>query len=262
MKLVWLTDPHFLSAGTQHRHNPRERLTAAIAYINQHHSDAAFCVISGDIADVPTPENYADVAARLQALKMPYLPLTGNHDARAPFAAHLTLPYGTMDGFIQYAHTQGGLRVLCLDTLTPGDDAGSLCDARLSWLEGQFAQDNSTPTLVFLHHPPIELGHPTLDPSRLVQGEALLARLTAQPCVKHLFFGHVHMNADGVAQGLPYAALKAVTFQAMPPSPAWDWDSFEPPDEAPEVGVITVSNGQVSLQREAFCDATVGVDSA
>ncbi len=262
MKLVWLTDLHFKSSGKQHRHDARLRLTAAINYVNQHHADAAFCVISGDIADVPTEENYADVAARLQALRMPFLPLTGNHDAREAFAAHLPLPEGRQPEFIQYAISQNGARIVCLDTLAVGDDAGSLCNARLGWLDDQFTQDSTTPTLVFLHHPPMELGHPTLDPSRLVQGDALLARLTAQPCVKQIFFGHVHMNADGVVNGLPYAALKAVIFQAMPASPAWNWDSFNPPEEAPEVGVIRVENGRVSLKREAFCDAADGVDPA
>ena len=64
MKLVWLTDLHFITTGKQHLHDARVRLTAAIDYINTHHADAEFCVISGDIADVPTDENYSDVATR------------------------------------------------------------------------------------------------------------------------------------------------------------------------------------------------------
>lgn len=258
VKLLWFSDLHFTSTGTQFGYDPRARLGALIDYVARIHSDADLCVISGDMVDEPSAQNYQDLAQRLQGLGLRYLPMTGNHDARDAFSSALPLPPNVQSGFIQYAVTIDGLRLICLDTLTENSGNGSFCTARRDWLAAELARDTQTPTLVFCHHPPLALGYPMLDPSRIDRGKELIDLLAAAPNVRQLLFGHVHRHMQGVTQGLPFASIRAVLYQAPPPVPAWDWEGFTPAHDAPEIGVLSFADDILRLQFEPFCDAETG----
>lgn len=201
-----------------------------------HYSDAAYCVISGDILNRGTDTDYAAVAKALSALRVPVLPMVGNHDDRKLFIQHLPLPTG-LDGFVQYAvETTDGL-IICLDTLDQGKDSGAFCETRAAWLREILAQGK--PACIFMHHPPAPLGLPMQDQDRLADGDACLELLADYPNVAQLLIGHVHRPIAGHLRSIPFATMRSVTYQAPPPTPAWDWASFAPADECPAMGVIT-----------------------
>jgi len=242
-------------------HDPVARLRAAIDHANAHYADTAFCVITGDVVERASAASYRAVKAELDRLSMPYWPMTGNHDARSLLRAMLPLPANAMTDFIQYELEVGPVRILCLDSLFEGEDKGRLCPARLAWLEERLAQHPDRPTIVMLHHPPMPLGLPMLDPDRLEDGPALLAVLRRFPAVKQLCFGHVHRPVSGQIDGLAYCGLRAVLYQAPPPVPAWDWDSFAPAKEAPQMGVVTCTKDQIGIEMIEFCPADCGLVS-
>ncbi len=261
-QIIWLSDLHFERDGLVQGHDPRLRLDAAIAHINTHYRGAEACLITGDMVDTATHENYQDLRQRLEQLAMPWWPMTGNHDKRALFLQHMPQPSGGQEGFAQYAIDLQAARLICLDSLWEGEDAGHLCDARLVWLEARLNERQEVPALIFLHHPPLDLGLPMLDPDRLQNGDTLLRLLARYPHVTQLCCGHVHRPISGRIGALSYATIRAVLYQAPPPVPAWDWDSFNPPMEAPDFGVITVSSGDISIQFAEFCPAEYGIKDA
>ncbi len=259
MKTLWMSDLHFVHKGAVLGHDPRIRLRAAIAHINAHHGDAEMCLISGDLVDVATIQNYRALREALDTLAMPYWPMTGNHDDRGLMRDALPLPEGTMPDFVQYTIAVSGALIVCLDTLLPGADAGEMCTARLAWLEAVLREAGDRSVLLFLHHPPMTLGLPMLDPDNLTDGAALLDLLERYPCVTHLFCGHVHRPITGTVRGMPFATMRSVLYQAPPPRPAWDWSTFQPAPEAPALGVLHIANGNVTLQYDQFCPYAVGV---
>lgn len=262
-QVIWLSDLHFEAAGDVLGHDPRVRLDAAVDHINTHYGDAALCVISGDMVETATAANYTALRAHLDRLSIPWHPMTGNHDDRALLRAHLRLPSDAMDDFAQYELSLPQARLICLDTLCDGADKGWLCAGRLDWLRARLEVGDPRPVLIFAHHPPMPLDLPMLDPDRLENGAALLEILHSAPMVRHLFFGHVHRPVSGSLGGsvgaLPYSGLRSVLYQAPPPRPAWDWDSFAPAPEAPELGVITLAQDRISIQCLQFCAADLGV---
>ncbi|MEO0486317.1 MAG: metallophosphoesterase [Pseudomonadota bacterium] len=246
-RFIWLSDLHYLAEGLVQGHDPRVRLQAAISLINAHYSDAGFVVISGDMVETPTAANYAALARELSQLSIPYLPLPGNHDDRALMARHLLLPDTVMDGFVQYEVAFDGARLVCLDTLKPGSDAGELCEARRDWLRNRLAH-RVTPTLLFMHHPPMPLGLPMLDPDRLEDGDSLLTLLETSGGIDFIGTGHVHRHIYGTHRGMGFATLGSVLYQAPPPDPPWTWAGFKPSGEPPRMACVTVEGGvQVSL---------------
>lgn len=259
-KIVWMSDLHFVADGLVLGHDPRLRVESAVAYVNAHHPDADLCVISGDLVDRGTLQDYTILRNCLDALVVPYRVMVGNHDSRGELRQIFDLPRGAMDDFVQYALPLPAGRVFCLDTLNLDADCGQFCAARLDWLERALADAPLQPVLVFMHHPPLALGLPMQDTDRLTDGAAVLKCLSSHEGPVHLFFGHVHRVTCGVVAGMPFATMRSVLYQAPGPRPEWDWNSFSPTSEAPNIGVINVSGADIILHYEQFCAAEYGVE--
>ena len=259
--VIWLSDLHFTAQGLVQDHDPRRRLSLVVDHINAHFSDAQYCVISGDLVDRGNTEDYRALRAALDGLAVPYLPMMGNHDDRALMRALLPLPEGGMADFVQYAVEADEALLICLDTHRPGAAAGSFCQARLGWLADALAGNRGQPAIIFMHHPPMDLGLPMQDQDRLQDSGPLLELLASQSSVRQLCIGHVHRPITGTVRGIPFATMRSVLYQAPPPEPAWNWDNFAPAVEAPAFGVLRVSAGDVRLQYTQFCDYADGVTS-
>lgn len=246
-KLIWMSDLHYQAEGHVLGEDPRARLDAALRMIRAHHLDADALVLTGDLANHGAAQHYAALAERLSELPMPVLPLVGNHDDRAALWAHLPWPAG-LEGFAQYAVDMGDARLLCLDSLVPGETAGALCAARLDWLRYELADRPDRPRYVFLHHPPGTLGLPAQDPDNLRDPGPFLSLLRATPGVVGVFAGHVHRPCHAMLSGVPVNTLRSLTLQAPPPWPSWDWDSFAPAGEVPQLGILVTEGANYRLQ--------------
>lgn len=255
-KIVWMTDPHFQNDGLIDNLNPRTRLKVAIDHMNTHHADADFMVLTGDLVGDDIEGDYTQLATYLAQSKVPVYPLVGNNDNRAAFRAHQSLPNNVMDAFVQYRIDIGDAQVLCLDTHMIGSHAGQFCAVRQAWLQENLG---GRPTYIFMHHPPMDLHLPPQDSIKLQDGEAFLKLIRDR--VQHLFIGHVHRPTCGTVQGIPFATLGALSFQAPAPQPPWDWGSFVPAHEAPHYGVLYIENGNVTLQHTQFCAYDTGIET-
>ncbi|PJI91391.1 3',5'-cyclic AMP phosphodiesterase CpdA [Yoonia maricola] len=259
-KIIWMSDPHLQAEGTIDGLDPRKRLDAAIAFINAHHADADFAVLTGDLVGDDIAGDYAAIAQHLAVSHIPIHPLMGNNDDRAGFRASLALPETAMPGFVQYRLDMANATYLFLDTHKVGSHAGQFCAARQAWLDDALGKSPGKPAYIFMHHPPLALGLPKQDEIMLEDAAAFLDLMTAHNNVKHLFMGHVHRPTAGTVRGIPFATLGAVSFQAPGPRPAWDWDSFKPAKEAPQLGVLLIEDETVVLQYTQFCEYAVGVE--
>lgn len=259
-KLIWMTDPHFQNQGTIAGLNPRARLEAALTHANTHHGDAAGIVLSGDLVGDDIDGDYRAMAAHLARSALRVYPMMGNNDDRAGMRSHLDLPPGTMPDFVQYQLDLPGAVILCLDTHVVGSHAGALCAARLDWLAARLADAGDTPVTVFMHHPPLALGLPMQDEIMLQDADPFLDIAARAGNLRQLCIGHVHRPTTGSIRGIPFATLGALSFQAPPPRPDWTWDSFVPPKEAPQYGVIHLGADSTVVQYTQFCPYETGIE--
>jgi len=118
----------------------------------------------------------------------------GNHDLGGPFRKQFP-DVPTVDGFVQYEVDLPELRLLFLDTLEEGRHGGSFCETRAAWLSERLSEENSKPTILVLHHPPIESG---IDWMNTHPDEPWVARLADTVAghyqVKGMITGHLHRN--------------------------------------------------------------------
>ena len=258
--LVWMSDPHFQNTGTINGLNPRTRLSAAIEHANTHYADAAFGVLSGDLVGDDIEGDYAQLAHYLSASELTLHAMIGNNDDRAGYFRHLSTPDPSLDGFVQFALGIPEGRVLCLDTHKVGSAAGAFCDARMAWLERELTEAGDHPVFLFMHHPPMDLGLPRQDEIKLENGDAFLETIKAHGNVAYMFMGHVHRPTTGVVQGIPFASLGALSFQAPAPRPDWGWSAFKAPTEAPHYAVVEITGADVRVQFVQFGPYELGIE--
>jgi len=234
MLIAQITDTHVRAPGKllMGRVDTAAFLAAAVAAVNRLDPPADLVLLTGDLVEAASAEEYAHFAALIAPLKAPAYLIPGNHDARealrAAFPGHRYLP---REGFIQYALEDWPVRILALDTLIPGQGGGELCSERLAWLERALAAAPGRRTLVMMHHPPFPSGIPHMDRYGLANAGALAAVIARYPNVERIAAGHLHRSiqarfAGTVATTCPSAAHQ-IALDLLPEMPLRY--IFEPP---------------------------------
>lgn len=136
----------------------RQRLDRLLAHLHDSPNRPDVLLATGDLTDKGDPTNYARVAAAFRSCEFPVFPAVGNHDRRDHFARYFPAFVSEAGGFVQYAHSIKGMRIIVLDTLEDGRHGGAFCERREAWLRAQLSAERDTPTLIAMHHPPVELG--------------------------------------------------------------------------------------------------------
>lgn len=223
--------------------DPERTLAAAVAAVAAFPGGADAILVSGDLTENGGEAEYARARALLAGLPAPCHVIPGNHDERGALRRAFELP-GKGEEPIQYAVDLGPLRLLALDTLCPGGDAGELDEARLAWLEEELAREPGRPALIALHHPPLAIGIEVWDEIGLAAaGRERLERIVAaNPQVLGLVSGHVHRAIVGQVGGRPALAIPSVYQQARL---AWDLEEIELTADPPAFAIHTLVDGRL-----------------
>jgi 3',5'-cyclic AMP phosphodiesterase CpdA len=187
MLLAQITDLHIKLPGVlaYKKVDTAACLRACVERLNALSPRPDAVLVTGDLVDFGTADEYRHLAACLKPLEMPVYLMVGNHDDRAAlrdvFDAHYLHESGTGGDFVQYAFDLQDMRIIALDSQKPQESPGTLCDARLAWLEDELKAASGRPVIVALHHPPFAtgIGHMddmALDAQAAAKLEALISR--------------------------------------------------------------------------------------
>ncbi len=244
MRIVHLADAHVSKQGS-----PRlpgvdlaSRLAAAFDAAARLDPAPDHVVLGGDMLDEPSPDygllgRVAGAAAGRVHLCL------GNHDnleayRRTPLP---TFPAGC-PGY--YSFDAGGVRVIILNssaalpgssapplgratapppgratapppgraTAPPPHGAGHIDRPQLDWLARELAGERRA--LIFLHHPPVDVGIPWLDAIRLLNAEGFWEVVGPHAGrVAGIFFAHLHVQVSMVRRGILLASPPAAGWQ-------------------------------------------------
>jgi Icc protein len=195
--LVQISDPH-LRTGPDDQ-GAAAALAAAVARIRALPDRPDAVLVSGDVADSGSEEEYALARELLAPLELPVHLIAGNHDR---------MPERT-----QYAVRCGDLRLVACDTSVPGEDGGRL---DVAWLAARLAENPRAPTIVAMHHHPVPIGIPWLDEIGLAEADrdALADLLRRSPQVRRVVAGHVHRSSLATLGGCPVFTCTSTNLQA------------------------------------------------
>ncbi|MFE7511623.1 metallophosphoesterase [Streptomyces sp. NPDC057540] len=190
----------------------QDRTRAVLRYLEELPYDLAAVLVTGDIADHGTPDEYA-VARELLATRHPLLVCPGNHDDRAAFREGLLPEEPAVRGDApvnQVLRGEGFVLALC-DSSVPGEHQGLLEAETLEWLDGVLAgTPREVPVLVAFHHPPVPLHTPYVDGIRQFGEERLAALAGRHPHLTAFLAGHAHTAAATTFAGRPLLVAPGV----------------------------------------------------
>jgi 3',5'-cyclic-AMP phosphodiesterase len=204
-----------------------------VAALNAFTPKPDLVVISGDLADTPTAEEYQHLKRLLAPLKLPFVGIPGNHDSREMMHAAFPLAsYAFPSGSLSQSVEVGGLDLVLLDSSVPGSPHGELDTPTLQWLETTLASSPDRPALLFLHHPPFKTGICHMDRQNLLNAGELAAVVRRHARVQLIAAGHVHRATLAMFAGIPsticpapnhavdldLAELREPSFKVEPPA--------------------------------------------
>ena len=233
MLIAQITDVHLgFDPGNPDEFN-QQRLDAVLDVLRAMTPRPDLLLATGDLADAGDDrDSYARFRAAVADLPFPTYKALGNHDGRDAFAEifpEVPMP----DGFVQYAIEDHPLRILVLDTLEEGRHGGNFCETRAEWLRDRLAEQPDRPTIIVLHHPPIESGLSwmTEDPDA-EWVHRLHAIIAAQTNIVAMLSGHLHRPITTLWAGTTLAICPSTA-----PQVALDLDSIDPedPDDRPMI---------------------------
>jgi len=197
-------------------------LSRCIAALKRFAPRPDFVVISGDLADTPTEDEYRHIETLLAPLAIPYAAIPGDDRALMRRLFRET-PFAAGDA-LSSAHAVGALDLLLADSSVPGHPYGLLDEPTLAWLNEQLASSTERPALLFLHHPPFVTGIDHMDVQNLHNADALAILLARHPRVRLVASGHVHRSMFTSFAGRPTTICPAPNHAV-----ALDLDAHWPP---------------------------------
>jgi 3',5'-cyclic AMP phosphodiesterase CpdA len=217
--LAHLSDLH---VGQDDEDRALRRARQVVDYLNAIPGDLDGVLVTGDLADHGTADEYREVRELLATLRFPVLTCPGNHDVREAYETELLGVPATAGAPVNRVHRLAGLTIAMCDSTIPGDAAGHLDDDTLTWLDKVLA-DTDDPALVCFHHPPIRLHIPFVDDIRQRGAERLADVVAAHENVRAVLCGHAHTGATSTFAGRPLVVAPGVTTTIAAP-----WESRAP----------------------------------
>lgn len=195
MLIAQISDTHILTPASD---QPAAELRAdclrrCVTAINRQRPAAV--IFTGDTVQHGQPEEYAQLRELLAPLEPPLYLVPGNRDEKramqAVFGDH---PHLCQAGeFLHYTVEDYPTRLVALDSTHPGERKGRFCPDRQAWLEAVLAEQPDRPTVLFIHHPPFDVGDHYVGGYRQPGEAAALADIVGcHAQVDALICGHVH----------------------------------------------------------------------
>ena len=225
MLIAQITDLHIgFDRGNPHELNVR-RLNMVIDELNERKPKPDLLLVTGDLVEHGDDEEaYNHMHALVGRWQGPMMWAVGNHDDRDVFKAEFPHVPADPNGFVQYEEDHGGVRWIVIDTLDEGRHGGMICELRGTWLADRLREKADQPTIIVLHHPPVDTGiewMSALPCEQWVQRLEAIIRPAGQ--VVAMIAGHVHRPIATSFAGKPLMIAPATA-----PQVALDLDPIDP----------------------------------
>ena len=205
-------------------------------------------VVTGDLVHEPQVSAYERVRATIaKHYRGPMLWLPGNHDI-ADVLTRVHAPVERLE--------LGDWCVIGIDTHVDGSESGRVSAAELLRLRDRLAATRARWVVVAGHHPPLPLGMPWLDPSRIVNGAELLAVLDSDARVRAYVCGHVHQDTANRHGRIDVLTTPSTCFQFVGSNPRFAVDATPPGFRWLDLGY----DGTLATRVGRATDFTIAID--
>ncbi|MDH3743016.1 MAG: phosphodiesterase [Hyphomicrobiales bacterium] len=174
-----------------------ENLALCVDHINQLDPKPDLVLVTGDITNEGLLEETERAAHLLGKLHCPFYVIPGNHDDRS----RLWTVFGgqacpaRVDEFIAYVIDGYDVRLIGMDSTMLGAPSGEICDTRAAWLDARLSEAKEQPTIIFMHHPPVNCGVAETNLDGFAGADRLGDIVEKHSNIERLICGHIHLPA-------------------------------------------------------------------
>lgn len=228
MLIAQITDTHVTHPGHRlaGRVDSSERLVQAVRTILKLDVTPDCVLATGDLTDRGEAREYAEFRRVLAPLTMPVYVIPGNHDRREALRAAFSdcpwMPKSPGTPLCYHVRLRA-LDLIALDTLVEGQDHGRLGPEQVDWLRAHLDDTAGRPTIVMLHHPPMESGIAAMDAMKLEDSEPFGELIARHRRIERVLCGHLHRSMHALWRGcvvsVPPATVEQVHLALAPDAP-------------------------------------------
>ncbi len=232
MLIAQVTDIHLGFEPDNPAEFNRKRLDQVLKQLRTMTPRPDFLLATGDLTEFGDSDSYRRLTKAFEQIDFPVLPMVGNHDVRAAFAQWFP-EFPLIDGFVQYAIDAGPLRLVMIDTLQEGRHGGAFCEVRAAWLTARLDEDPTRPTVIVMHHPPVEVGIEWMNTHAEEDWvQRFRACVAGRTNIVAIICGHLHRPITTLWAGTTVAICPATA-----PQVALDMSPIDPetPDNRPMI---------------------------
>jgi 3',5'-cyclic-AMP phosphodiesterase len=189
-----------------------EALRNCVTAINKLDTVPDMVIHSGDLVHNGSDEEYRLTKSIMDELRAPYFITPGNRDSVTALTKNFGLNRYQNAGtpFFQYATNVLGYRLIASDTSTENNNLGFLDFQRLAHLDDLLNEQPEHSTVIFMHHPPINLSNSEplkheYESYRMVKNFSEI--IDRNPQVVAVLCGHIHRSFTGWINATPLVAM-------------------------------------------------------
>ncbi len=193
-----------------------------LAFAEHHHFD--LILLTGDLAQHPSPASYQRILNSLEVHNTPCICLPGNHD-----------DYQLMQQIFNTSLVSckkqiflGNWQLICLNSQIPGEPGGRLSKEELLFLEDCLIGNPNHHALIAVHHHCLETKSAWMDTMIIENNQELLEIINQYPQTKAITTGHIHQDMDITIGGVRVLGTPSTCFQFMPKSATFSLDTTAP----------------------------------
>lgn len=209
-----ISDTHFVSNNKKlfDQHDTYQRLLDTVRTCNQLKNKPDFYILSGDLIH-DDESYYKEFFEICKNLERPIYPMMGNHDKRDFLKKYIQPELVDEHGYLNYTIKSNSLDVICLDTAIEDKIEGTLNHTSMQWLEKELKNNIEKPIIIFMHHPPIEIGSILFDHIKCNNGEDFINLISQYKNVSDVIFGHVHCVFQTIINEIEFSSCPSTSIQ-------------------------------------------------
>lgn len=242
-KILQITDLHILPEpnGTLLGVETEKYFRQVLDHAHRHHDDFDLFLLTGDLAQDPSPESYRRIRQILSRYDTPSLCLPGNHDDYRQMRSILNR--GKVSCHPRYR--LDNWQIIGLNSQKPGYPGGLIASSELAYLTEQLQRHPDLFTLLAVHHHCIESDSSWMDAMMIENSEEFLARIDKYPQIKAVVCGHIHQVLEKQRNGIRLLGTPASCFQFKPGCRRFAVDNKPPGYRVLELGGDGAINTEV-----------------
>ena len=218
MLIAQLTDTHITVPQNKSEdcYVKLEALKKSVLQINKLDVLPDVVIHTGDLSHNGHIEEYKLSKSLLDELKVPYLVTAGNRDSVANLVNEFDISSVESQDqqLLQYSADIASYRLVSVDTSSQNSNLGLLNFSKLAHLDGLLRQKQNCPTIIFMHHPPINLSSSEppeheYENARMIKNFAEI--VDRHPQIVACLCGHIHRDFSSYINASPIVAIPPLT---------------------------------------------------